>query len=336
MRGSFCSSLAPEWADLQRPAAIDQLHVLGEQLEIPVYSNRGQSDPVTVCKAAVKQAKSVGADVVILDTAGRLHVDQELMGQLGRIDRQCQPDQVYLVVDGMTGQDAVNSAKAFNQALELDGLVMTKLDGDARGGAALSLISVTSCPIKFVGTGEKLDALDAFHPDRMADQILGMGDIVSLVEKAQEVVDQEKALKFQEKARKANWDFDDFLGQMQEIKKMGSFGDVMKKIPGINQFMGSGADMEELDDDGLKYVEAIIYSMTKQERRKPKILNGSRRKRIAAGSGTAVQDVNRLIKDFDKSKKMMKQMMKQMKKGGKKGKGRGMSLPGMSNFPEMR
>ena len=225
----------------------------------------------------------------------------------------------------MTGQDAVNSAKQFNDVLKLSGVVLTQMDGDARGGAAISLINVTGCPIKFIGTGEKLDMLEAFHPSRMADQILGMGDVVSLVEKAQDVVDQDKALEFQEKARKATWDLEDFLSQMQELKKMGPLGDLMKKIPGMSQLAGQGV---EVDDDELKYVEAIIYSMTKRERRKPKTINGSRRRRIAEGSGTEVRDVNRLLKDFEKSKKMMKQMMR-----GGKGKGglpRGMpTLPGM-------
>ncbi len=315
-------------ADVYRPAAIKQLEVVAEQAGAESFSLGENANPVDTCVMSRAEAQLRGCDVIILDTAGRMHVDDKMMAEVRKIEAEMKPSEVLFVANAMTGQDAVNSAKEFHNSLPLTGVVLTQMDGDARGGAALSFISVTSCPIKFVGTGEKLDALEAFHPQRMADQILGMGDIVSLVEKAQEVVDQDKAMKFQAKARKATWDFEDFLGQMQEMKKMGSFGDLMKKIPGLSQAMGPGAEM---DDDELKYVEAIIRSMTKQERRKPKILNGSRRKRIAAGSGTAVQDVNRLIKDFDKSRKMMKQMMK-----GGKGKGRKRAAAGMPTFPGVR
>jgi len=269
------------------------------------------------------EAQVRGCDVILLDTAGRLHVDEEMMGEVRRIQRSIKPQEIIFVANAMTGQDAVNSAKQFHEAVPLTGVVLTQMDGDARGGAALSLIKVTGCPIKFIGTGEKLDALEAFHPKRMADQILGMGDVVSLVEKAQEVVDQEQALKFQEKARKASWDLDDFLQQMQQIKKMGSFSDLMKKVPGMSKMMDQGMDF---DEDQMKYTEAIIYSMTPKERHNPKIINGSRRRRIAMGSGTSVQAVNRLLKDFEQSKKMMKQMMKGSKKKKGKGKGKGASM----------
>ena len=308
-------------ADVYRPAAIRQLEVVAEKAGAEFFSLGENANPVDICVMARGDASMRGCDTLILDTAGRLHVDDAMMAEVRQIEKAVSPTEILFVANAMTGQDAVNSAKEFNESLTLSGVVLTQMDGDARGGAALSLIRVTGCPIKFVGTGESLDALEAFHPKRLADQILGMGDVVSLVEKAQEVLDQDKALAFQEKARKATWDLEDFLGQMQEIKKMGSLGDLMKKIPGMNQLAGKGVD---IDDDELKYVEAIIYSMTKQERRKPKMINGNRRRRIAAGSGTEVRDVNRLLKDFEKSKKMMKQMMR-----GGKGK-RGMPMiPGM-------
>ncbi len=303
-------------ADVYRPAAIRQLEIVAEQAEAQFFSLGEQADPVDTCLMARGEAQMRGCDVLILDTAGRLHVDEQMMGEVRRIQSAMKPTEILFVANAMTGQDAVNSAKQFHEALPLSGVVLTQMDGDARGGAAISLIKVTGCPIKFVGTGEKLDALDPFHPRRMADQILGMGDVVSLVEKAQDVVDQEQALKFQEKARKATWDLEDFLAQLQQMKKMGSFGDLVKKIPGMNKMMGSGMDF---DEDELKYVEAIIYSMTKKERNNPKIINGSRRRRIAAGSGTSVQEVNRLLKDFEQSKKLMKQMMKGGKKKGKRG-----------------
>lgn len=310
-------------ADVYRPAAIKQLEVVAEKAGVQSFSLGENANPVDICVMARGEAQMRECDVIILDTAGRLHVDDQMMAEVRQINASVKPNEILFVANAMTGQDAVNSAKQFNDALPLTGVVLTQMDGDARGGAAISLIQVTGCPIKFVGTGENLDALDAFHPKRMADQILGMGDVVSLVEKAQEHVDQEKALKFQEKARKASWDLEDFLEQMQQVKKMGSLGDLMKKIPGMNQLAGQGMDV---DDDELKYVEAIIYSMTKKERRKPKTINGSRRRRIADGSGTEVRDVNRLLKDFEKSKKMMKQMMKG-------GKGKGKMPRGMPMFP---
>lgn len=303
-------------ADVYRPAAIKQLEVVAQQAGVESFSLGENADPVDTCLMARGEAQMRNCDVIILDTAGRMHINEEMMGELRRIQSQVGPTEILFTANAMTGQDAVNSAKEFHAALPLSGVVLTQMDGDARGGAAISLISVTGCPIKFVGTGEKLENLDAFHPNRMADQILGMGDIVSLVEKAQEVVDKDQAIKFQEKARKATWDLEDFLQQMQQVKKMGSIGDIMKKIPGMNKMMGPG--MEEVDEDELKYTEAIIYSMTLKERRRPKMINGSRRRRIADGSGTTVQDVNRLLKDFEKMKKMVKQMMK-----GPKGKGRG-------------
>lgn len=304
-------------ADVYRPAAIKQLEVVAEQAGVESFSLGENANPVDICVMAKGEAQMRGCDVVILDTAGRLHVDDQMMSEVQRIEKSVSPDEVLFVANAMTGQDAVNSAKQFNDTLSLTGVILTQMDGDARGGAAISLVHVTGCPIKFVGTGEKLEDLDVYHPDRMADQILGMGDIVSLVEKAQEVVDQKQAEKFQKKAMKATLDLEDFLNQMREMKKLGSMGDILKKIPGMNQLAG-GKDLN-IDDGELKRVEAIICSMTKMERRKPKILNGSRRRRIAMGSGTTVPEVNRLIKDFEKSKKMMKMMMK----GGKRGmKGR--------------
>lgn len=313
-------------ADVYRPAAIKQLEVVSQQAEVEFFSLGENADPVDICVMAKGEAQMRGCDVILLDTAGRLHVDDQMMGEVRRIQKSVSPTEILFVANAMTGQDAVNSAKEFNSALPLSGVILTQMDGDARGGAAISLIEVTGCPIKFVGNGEKLDALEAFHPRRMADQILGMGDVVSLVEKAQEVVDKDKALKFQEKARKATWDLEDFLGQMQEIKKMGSFTDLMQKIPGMSQLASQGVDV---DEDELKYVEAIIHSMTLKERRKPKLVNGSRRRRIAAGSGTTVPDVNRLLKDFEKSKKMMKQMMKGGGKGPRGRGGRPSMFPGM-------
>ena len=294
-------------ADLQRPAAIDQLHVLGEQLEVPVYSDRAQKDPVTVCTAAKQQAKKLGADVVILDTAGRLHVDDELMGQLERVDRQCSPHQVYLVVDGMTGQDAVNSAKAFNDSLELDGVIMTKLDGDARGGAALSVKHVTGVPIKYVGTGEHLDALEEFHPDRMAGRILGQGDILSLVEKAQREFDQDELLAQEERLQKGEFTLDDFKKQLGQIKRLGPLQKVMGMIPGMSSMSEAMGDVDPEED--LKRLFGIIDSMTADERRNPtKVIDQSRRRRIASGSGVEPHEVNDLVKQFDAMAQMMTQM----------------------------
>ena len=293
-------------ADLQRPAAIDQLHVLGEQLDIPVFSDRESDDPVKVTSSAVQQAKKLGADVVILDTAGRLHIDDELMGQLKRIDQKCSPDQVYLVVDGMTGQDAVNSAKAFNEALELDGVIMTKLDGDARGGAAISVKEVTGVPLKFMGTGEHLENLEEFHPERMAGRILGQGDMLSLVEKAQQEFDQEEAKRLEEQLAKGEFTLDDFLRQMQQIKRLGPMKKVLKMIPGMGQMLGS---LDDVDAEGdLKRLQGIIHSMTPDERRKPKVIDQSRRRRIAAGSGVEPQAVNELVKQFDAIAPMMTAM----------------------------
>ena len=294
-------------ADLQRPAAIDQLHILGEQLEIEVFSDKSATDPVALCRTALKQAKELAADIAILDTAGRLHIDDELMGQLGRIDREVGPDQVYLVVDGMTGQDAVNSAEAFNKALELDGVIMTKLDGDARGGAALSVKHVTGVPIKFVGTGEHLDALEEFHPDRMAGRILGQGDILSLVEKAQREFDQEELLKQEERLKKGEFTLDDFRSQLFQMKKLGPMQKIMGLIPGMGNLAESldGVDPEE----DMKRVVGIIDSMTLDERRDPsRVVDQSRRRRIAAGAGVEPHEVNQLVKQFDGMAAVMKQM----------------------------
>ncbi len=293
-------------ADLQRPAAIDQLHVLGEQLEIPVFSDRDTQDPVKVCNAAVTQAKKLGADTVILDTAGRLHIDDELMEQLKRVDVKCSPDQVYLVVDGMTGQDAVNSAKAFNEALELDGVIMTKLDGDARGGAAISVKEVTGVPLKFMGTGEHLENLEEFHPERMAGRILGQGDIMSLVEKAQQEFDEDEARRMEEQLAKGEFSLDDFLKQMQQIKRLGPLKKVLGMLPGMGSMLG---DLDGLDAEGdLKRLQGIIHSMTMEERRKPKIIDQSRRRRIAEGSGVEPSQVNELVKQFDAIAPMMTAM----------------------------
>lgn len=309
-------------ADVYRPAAIKQLEVVAGQAGAEFFSLGADADPVNIAVMALGEAQMRGCDVIIFDTAGRLHVDETMMAEVRRIEAQVKPHEILFVANAMTGQDAVNSAKQFHAALPLTGVVLTQMDGDARGGAAISLIQVTGCPIKFVGTGEKLDALEPFHPRSMADQILGMGDIVSLVERAQQVVDKEQAIKFQQKAKKGELDLEMFLEQMQQVKKMGSIGDLVKKIPGMSKMLPDDAD---IDEDELKYTEAIIRSMTKKERRHPKIINGSRRLRIADGSGTSVQDVNRLLKDFEKMKKMMQQMMK----GGKKGKGMLARMQGM-------
>ncbi len=288
--------------DVYRPAAIDQLKMLGEQIGIPVYTEEGSMDPVKIAKAAIQVAKAKGHDVVIVDTAGRLAVDEQMMNEIAAIKAAINPDEILFVVDSMTGQDAVNTAKEFNDRLDFNGVVLTKLDGDTRGGAALSIRSVVEKPIKFVGTGEKLDALDVFHPERMADRILGMGDIVSLVEKAQEQFDEEEAKRLQKKLAKNTFDFNDFLKQISQIKKMGNLKDVVGMIPG----MGKALKNMDIDDDAFKHIEAIIYSMTPGERENPAIINGTRRKRIASGSGTDVQEVNRLLKQFDETRKMMK------------------------------
>lgn len=290
--------------DVYRPAAIEQLKVVGEQISVPVYSEEGNMNPVKIAKAAVKEAKLKGYNTVIVDTAGRLAIDQEMMKEIAAIKDAVSPHEILFVVDSMTGQDAVNTAKEFNDKLDYDGVVLTKLDGDTRGGAALSIRAVVDKPIKFVGTGEKMDALDAFHPKRMADRILGMGDIVSLVEKAQEQYDQEEARKLQKKIAKNQFDFTDFMSQIQQIKKMGNIKDLAGMIPG----MGKAMKNLDMDDDAFKGIEAIINSMTPDERVDPALLNGSRRKRIADGSGTTVPEVNRLVKQFEETRKMMKMM----------------------------
>lgn len=297
--------------DVYRPAAINQLQVLGEQIGVPVYADLGNSNPVDIAEKAIKQAKLNGQDVVIVDTAGRLAIDEAMMTEITNIKNAINPHEILFVVDSMTGQDAVNTAKEFNDRLNFDGVVLTKLDGDTRGGAALSIRSVVDKPIKFVGTGEKLEAIDIFYPERMADRILGMGDIVSLVERAQEQYDEEEARKLQKKISKNQFNFEDFLAQIQQIKKMGNLKDLASMIPG----MGKALKNIDIDDDAFKGIEAIIRSMTPEERANPIILNGSRRKRIALGSGTTVQDVNKLIKQFDDTKKMMK--MVTSAKGGR-------------------
>ena len=299
--------------DVYRPAAIEQLKVLGEQIGVPVYSEEGNNDPVKIALNAVKEARATGKDVVIVDTAGRLVIDEQMMNEIAAIKKAIDPEETLFVVDAMTGQDAVNTAKEFNDRLNFDGVILTKLDGDTRGGAALSIRTVVSKPIKFVGTGEKLEALDVFHPERMADRILGMGDIVSLVEKAQEQFDAEEAKKLQKKIAKNQFNFNDFLSQIQQIKKMGNIKDLASMIPGV----GKALKDVDIDDDAFKGVEAIIYSMTPEERENPELINGSRRKRIASGSGTTIQDVNRLLKQFDESKKMMRMLSKGGKMMGK-------------------
>ena len=290
--------------DVYRPAAIEQLKVLGEQVGVDVYTEPENKNPVQIAKNAIKKAKENNNNVVIVDTAGRLAVDEEMMNEISAIKNAINPQETLFVVDSMTGQDAVNTAKAFNDRLNFDGVVLTKLDGDTRGGAALTIKSVVDKPIKFVGIGEKMDALDLFHPSRMADRILGMGDIVTLVEKAQEQFDDEEARRLQKRIAKNQFDFNDFLKQIKQIKKMGNIKDLMGMIPG----MGKSLKNMNVDDDAFKGIEAIIYSMTPDERSDPKLLNGSRRKRIAKGSGTDIQEVNRLIKQFAETSKMMKKL----------------------------
>lgn len=290
--------------DVYRPAAIDQLHVLGEQLGIEVFSDREEKDPVAISKKALIHARSKGFQVVIVDTAGRLAIDEMMMDEIARVKSAIEPSETLFVVDSMTGQDAVNTAKAFNDRINFDGVVLTKLDGDTRGGAALSIKSVVNKPIKFVGTGEKMDALDVFYPSRMADRILGMGDVVSLVERAQEQFDEEEARRLQKKIMKDQFDFNDFLKQLEQIKKMGNVKDLMGMIPGMSKSMKD----VDVPDDAFKGVEAIIRSMTPVERSNPGILNPARKNRIANGSGTSLQDVNKLIKQFEEMRKMMKLM----------------------------
>lgn len=290
--------------DVYRPAAIDQLKVLGNQVEVEVFTEEGSKDPVGIARKALTHAKTMGHSVVVVDTAGRLAIDEQMMNEIASLKKSLNPQETLFVVDAMTGQDAVNTAKAFNDRLNFDGVVLTKLDGDTRGGAALTIRSVVEKPIKFVGIGEKMDALDLFYPRRMADRILGMGDIVSLVEKAQEQFDRDEALKLQKKIARNQFNFDDFLKQLQQIKKMGNVKDLMGMIPG----MGKAMKDIDLDDDSFTGIEAIIFSMTPEERQNPAILNGSRRKRIALGSGNDIQEVNRLIKQFGDTRKMMKMM----------------------------
>lgn len=288
--------------DVYRPAAINQLTVLGEQIDVPVYKEEGNKNPIEIAQNAIREAKAKNYDVVIVDTAGRLAVDEQMMQEIAAIKEAVTPDQILFVVDAMTGQDAVNTAKEFNDRLDFNGVVLTKLDGDTRGGAALSIRTVVSKPIMFVGTGEKLEALDVFHPSRMADRILGMGDIVSLVEKAQEQFDEEEAKKLTKKLARNQFDFNDFLTQIAQIKKMGNIKDLMGMIPGV----GKQIKDLDIDDNAFKSVEAIIYSMTPYERSHPDAINGSRRQRIAKGSGTNIQEVNRLLKQFEQTRKMMK------------------------------
>ncbi len=308
--------------DVYRPAAIDQLKVLGEQIDVEVYTEDGSKDPVGIAKNAVSHAKTMGHGAVIVDTAGRLAIDEQMMNEISSLKKNLNPQEVLFVVDAMTGQDAVNTAKAFNDTLDFDGVVLTKMDGDTRGGAALTVRSVVEKPIKFVGIGEKMDALDLFYPKRMADRILGMGDIVSLVEKAQEQYDHDEARKLQKKIAKNQFNFDDFLKQLQQIKKMGNMKDLVGMIPG----MGKAMKDIDLEDDAFNGIEAIIYSMTPEERNNPAILNGSRRKRIAQGSGTNIQEVNKLIKQFGDTRKMMKMMASG---GGNKFMNMMKGMPGM-------
>ncbi|MCC6180920.1 MAG: signal recognition particle protein [Bacteroidia bacterium] len=290
--------------DVYRPAAIDQLHVLGEQIGVDVFSNREEKNPIKIAEAAIKQAKENGNSVVLIDTAGRLAVDEQMMTEIADLKDAIKPNEILFVVDSMTGQDAVNTAKAFNDRLNFDGVILTKLDGDTRGGAALSIKSVVNKPIKFIGTGEKMEALDIFYPERMADRILGMGDVVSLVERAQEQFNEEEARKLSKKIAKNQFDFNDFLGQLQQIKKMGNIKDLVGMIPGVGKAMKDA----EINDDAFKGIEAIIGSMTPKERTNPEIINGSRRQRIAKGSGQGIQEVNKLLKQFEDTRKMMRMM----------------------------
>lgn len=314
--------------DVYRPAAIEQLKVVGEQVGVPVYSEPESKDVVSIANNAIREANAKSYDVVIVDTAGRLAVDEEMMNEIETLKNAINPNETLFVVDSMTGQDAVNTAKEFNDRLDFDGVVLTKLDGDTRGGAALSIRTVVTKPIKFVGTGEKMEAIDVFHPSRMADRILGMGDIVSLVERAQEQFDEEEARRLQKKIQKNKFDFNDFLGQIEQIKKMGNLKDLAAMIPGV----GKAIKDVDIDDNAFKGIEAIIKSMTPKERTNPEILNQSRRMRIAKGSGTNIQEVNRLIKQFDQTRKMMKMVTgtNMAKMAGMMSKMKGM--PGMPKF----
>lgn len=303
--------------DIYRPAAINQLETLGKQLDMPVFSMGTEVSPVEIANKAIELAKEEHYDYVLIDTAGRLHIDESLMGELREIKENVQPDEIFLVVDAMTGQDAVNVAESFNEQLTISGVVLTKLDGDTRGGAALSIKAVTEKPIKFIGTGEKLDEIDVFHPERMASRILGMGDVLTLIEKAQKQVDEKQAKELEEKMRTMSFTFDDFLEQMDQVKNMGPLDELLAMIPGANKM--KGLKNATLDEKQLSHVEAIIQSMTKEERKNPEVMNASRKRRIAKGSGTTVSQVNRLLKQFSEMKKMMKQMANM--NTGKKGKG---------------
>jgi signal recognition particle subunit SRP54 len=312
--------------DVYRPAAIDQLHVLGEQVGVDVFSNREEKNPIKIAEAAVKHAKENGNSVVLIDTAGRLAVDEQMMTEIAELKAAIKPNEILFVVDSMTGQDAVNTAKSFNDRLDFDGVILTKLDGDTRGGAALSIKSVVNKPIKFIGTGEKMEALDIFYPERMADRILGMGDVVSLVERAQEQFNEEEARKLSKKIAKNQFDFNDFLGQLQQIKKMGNLKDLVGMIPGVGKAMKDA----EINDDAFKGIEAIIGSMTPKERSQPEIINGSRRQRIAKGSGQGIQEVNKLLKQFEDTRKMMRMM------GDKNAMSKLMkNMPNMPGMPKM-
>lgn len=306
--------------DVYRPAAIEQLRILGEQIGVPVYSDLGNNDPVAIARRGIAEAMAQGCDTVIVDTAGRLAIDEQMMQEITAIKLAIKPTETLFVVDSMTGQDAVNTAREFNERLDFDGVVLTKLDGDTRGGAALSIRTVVDKPIKFVGTGEKMEALDVFHPERMADRILGMGDIVSLVERAQQQFDEREARRLEERIAKDQFDFNDFLGQIQQIKKMGNLKDLASMIPGV----GKAIKDIDVDDNAFKSVEAIIYSMTPQERKHPSIIDGHRRKRIALGSGTSVQEVNKLINQFAQMRKVMKQVQ-----------GFGGKMPKMPRMPKL-
>ena len=312
-------------ADVYRPAAIQQLETIGKQLSLPVFSKGTEMSPVEISRQAIEYAKQEHLDTVIIDTAGRLHVDEDLMQELKDIRALKEPDEIFLVVDAMTGQDAVNVAQNFNESIGITGVVLTKLDGDTRGGAALSIRSVTQKPIKFVGMGEKMDALEPFHPERMASRILGMGDMLSLIEKAQSNIDEEKAKEMEEKFRTSSFTFDDFLDQLTQVKQMGPLDEILKMLPGANKI--KGLENAKVDESQMGRVEAIIHSMTKQEKVTPEIINANRRKRIARGSGTTIQDVNRLLKQFEDMKKMMKQMSGMNQKGKKK-----MSMPGLDSL----
>lgn len=315
--------------DVYRPAAIEQLKVVGQQVDVPVYTEEGNKNVNEIALNAIKEAKAKSYDVVIIDTAGRLAVDEAMMNEIASLKETVNPDETLFVVDSMTGQDAVNMAKEFNDRLDFDGVVLTKLDGDTRGGAALSIRTVVTKPIKFIGTGEKMEALDVFHPERMADRILGMGDVVSLVERAQEQFDEAEAKRLQKKIQKNKFDFNDFLGQIEQIKKMGNLKDLASMIPGV----GKAIKDVDIDDDAFKGIEAIIKSMTPKERANPEVLNQSRRVRIAKGSGTSIQEVNRLVKQFDQTRKMMKMVtgnsMKSMMSRMKDMKGGMPKMPGM-------